>query len=99
MARRELSVLTEGHTFLEGPRWHEGRLWLSDFYTHGVMAVSLDGTVEPIAESTPAAFGPGLAAGRAPADRLDARPQAAAARSGRQPQRACRPSQQWPAGM
>ncbi|MGT2429128.1 SMP-30/gluconolactonase/LRE family protein [Cupriavidus basilensis] len=50
MARRELSVLTEGHTFLEGPRWHEGRLWLSDFYTHRVMAVSLDGTVEPIAE-------------------------------------------------
>ena len=50
MAHRELSVLTEGHTFLEGLRWHDGRLWLSDFYTHRVMAVSLDGAVEQIAE-------------------------------------------------
>ncbi|WP_420993881.1 SMP-30/gluconolactonase/LRE family protein [Cupriavidus sp. 30B13] len=50
MAQRKLAVLTEGHTFLEGPRWHEGRLWLSDFYTHRVLAVSLDGRVEQIAE-------------------------------------------------
>ncbi len=50
MAQRKLSVLTSGHTFLEGLRWHEGRLWLSDFYTHRVLAVSLDGAVEPIAE-------------------------------------------------
>ena len=29
-------VLTEGLRFGEGPRWHDGRLWLSDFYTHQV---------------------------------------------------------------
>ncbi|MGO4328462.1 SMP-30/gluconolactonase/LRE family protein [Cupriavidus sp. 2TAF22] len=50
MAQRRLSVLTEGHTFLEGPRWHEDRLWLSDFYSQRVIAVSLDGSVEQIAE-------------------------------------------------
>ncbi|MGN6189939.1 MAG: SMP-30/gluconolactonase/LRE family protein [Conexibacter sp.] len=27
---RELRLLGEGFTFLEGPRWHDGRLWLSD---------------------------------------------------------------------
>jgi sugar lactone lactonase YvrE len=36
---RELSVVVEGMTFVESPRWHEGRLWFSDFYTQRVMAV------------------------------------------------------------
>ena len=29
-------VLAEGLYFGEGPRWHEGRLWFSDFYDHAV---------------------------------------------------------------
>lgn len=39
----ETSVLTDGLTFGEAPRWHEGRLWLSDFFTHSVKSVSLAG--------------------------------------------------------
>jgi sugar lactone lactonase YvrE len=55
----ELSVLLDGLTFPEGPRWHEGRLWFSDFYAHEVVAVDLDGTRETIAEvgSQPSGLG------------------------------------------
>ena len=37
------SVLTEGLYFGEGPRWHNGRLWFSDFYAHAVKSVGSDG--------------------------------------------------------
>ena len=37
------TVLTQGLYFGEGPRWHEGRLWYSDFYAHAVMSVGSDG--------------------------------------------------------
>src|SRR5438045_867854 len=33
----------EGLYFGEGPRWHDGRLWFSDFYDHAVFAVDMDG--------------------------------------------------------
>ena len=49
MADRTLTPVVEGYTFLEGPRWHDGRLWLSDFYTHKVIAVTAEGKVEEIA--------------------------------------------------
>ena len=29
----------------EGPRWHDGRLWFSDFHAHSVSSVSLAGDV------------------------------------------------------
>jgi sugar lactone lactonase YvrE len=45
-----LATLLDGLTFPEGPRWHDGRLWFSDFYTHRVLAVSPDGIVETIVE-------------------------------------------------
>jgi sugar lactone lactonase YvrE len=32
------TVLAEGLSFGEGPRWHDGRLWLSDFYSHSVLS-------------------------------------------------------------
>ena len=48
MPKRELSVLVSGYTFLEGLRWHEGRLWASDFYTGKVIAVDLLGRAEVI---------------------------------------------------
>lgn len=38
----------DGLSFGEGPRWHDGRLWFSDFYRHAVFAASLDGDVEEI---------------------------------------------------
>lgn len=51
MTDARFSELTAGYSFLEGPRWHDGRLWLSDFYTHQVIAVDLvNGRVEKIAE-------------------------------------------------
>src|SRR4051812_36763901 len=40
---RETRVLTGGLYFGEGPRWHDGRLWFSDFYAHAVKSVSLAG--------------------------------------------------------
>ena len=42
---RATRVLTEGIYFGEGPRWHEGRLWFSDFYAAAVKSVSLAGDV------------------------------------------------------
>jgi sugar lactone lactonase YvrE len=42
---RETRVLCDGIYFGEGPRWHEGRLWFSDFYAHAVKSVSLTGDV------------------------------------------------------
>jgi sugar lactone lactonase YvrE len=35
--------LCDGIYFGEGPRWHEGRLWFSDFYAYAVKSVSLAG--------------------------------------------------------
>lgn len=33
MQPRELQVIADGFTYLEGPRWHDGALWFVDFYT------------------------------------------------------------------
>ena len=43
MASRELATLLEGGGFFEGPRWHDGRWWVSDFYRAQVMTVQPDG--------------------------------------------------------
>lgn len=40
---RTTRVLAQGIYFGEGPRWHDGRLWFSDFYAHAVMSVSMAG--------------------------------------------------------
>jgi sugar lactone lactonase YvrE len=40
---RTTRVLAEGLYFGEGPRWRDGRLWLSDFNAHAVKSVSLAG--------------------------------------------------------
>ncbi|QUD89437.1 SMP-30/gluconolactonase/LRE family protein [Phenylobacterium montanum] len=40
---RTTRLLAEGIYFGEGPRWHDGRLWFSDFYAHAVKSVSLAG--------------------------------------------------------
>ena len=42
---RATSVLAEGIYFGEGPRWHDGRLWFSDFYAQAVKSVSSGGDV------------------------------------------------------
>ncbi len=43
-------IFLEGLTFGEGPRWHDGKLWFSDFHTKRVMTVDLEGRTETIAE-------------------------------------------------
>jgi sugar lactone lactonase YvrE len=40
---RGTQVLIGGIYFGEGPRWHDGRLWFSDFYAFAVKSVSLAG--------------------------------------------------------
>ena len=39
----ELPVFVRGLDFGEGPRWHDGRLWFSDFFQHTVSSVGADG--------------------------------------------------------
>jgi len=45
----KVEVLLDGLTFPEGPRWHGGRLWFSDFYSQRVLTVDLAGKSETIA--------------------------------------------------
>ena len=40
-----LEQVADGFTFLEGPRWHDGKLYVSDFYTGRVLNVTDDGQV------------------------------------------------------
>ena len=44
----ETRVLLDGFGMGESPRWHEGRLWFSDWGTREVIAVDLDGDSEVI---------------------------------------------------
>jgi len=43
-------ILLDGLTFPEGPRWRDGKLWFSDFYTFRVLCVGLDGRAEIVVE-------------------------------------------------
>jgi len=40
---RELTTLLTGGRFFEGPRWHDGQWWVSDFYRKAVFSVTTDG--------------------------------------------------------
>ena len=44
----QLELVLDDLDFGEGPRWHDGRLWYSDFYQHRVYAVSPDGERETV---------------------------------------------------
>lgn len=44
-----LTTVLAGLTFPEGPRWHQGRFWFSDFYTHRVIALTPEGWAETMA--------------------------------------------------
>jgi sugar lactone lactonase YvrE len=37
------SVVLDKHAYLEGPRWHDGRIWVSDLYTQQVVSADEDG--------------------------------------------------------
>ena len=47
---REMTVVLDGYSYLECPRWHDGRLWVSDFYTNQVVATDGRGSTEVMAE-------------------------------------------------
>ncbi len=72
-----------GLFFGECPRWHDGRLWYSDFFDHAVFSVSPDGErrVEVDFDGEPG--GPGLAPRRAAALQLPPRPRRSCARGAR----------------
>jgi sugar lactone lactonase YvrE len=44
----ELTRLIDGIDFGEGPRWHDGRLWYSDFYQQTVYTVTPEGGRETV---------------------------------------------------
>jgi sugar lactone lactonase YvrE len=45
---RQAQILKEGLGFVEGPRWHEGRLWLSDSTNGTVWALDPDAGIERV---------------------------------------------------
>src|SRR5579875_4220376 len=49
-AMAEFKVLLDNLAFPEGPRWHDGKLYLSDMHAHQVLAVTMDGTATVVAE-------------------------------------------------
>ena len=46
----KLEPFLDGLSFGEGPRWHDGRLWYSDFYVHQVRRVDEAGRAETVVE-------------------------------------------------
>lgn len=44
------SVLADGLGFPEGPRWHDGRLWFSDFHDQVVRTLTPDGRLDRVLE-------------------------------------------------
>ena len=55
----DATTLLEGRAFLEGPRWHDGALWVSDMHAQEVLRVALDGSVQVVArvEGDPSGLG------------------------------------------
>ena len=44
-----MEVLVKGLSFAEGPRWHNGALYFSDFYTHSVHRLDIDSSLHTVA--------------------------------------------------
>ncbi|WP_167679276.1 SMP-30/gluconolactonase/LRE family protein [Rhodococcus sp. B10] len=56
----DFSVVLEGYTYFECPRWHDGRIWVSDFYSGRVLSANADGsdaTVEAEVPQQPSGLG------------------------------------------
>ncbi|HXO54104.1 MAG TPA: SMP-30/gluconolactonase/LRE family protein, partial [Mycobacterium sp.] len=54
-----LQTLLGGRAFLEGPRWHDGALYVSDMHAHEVLRVATDGAVDVLARLDAAPSGLG----------------------------------------
>src|SRR5919199_745954 len=50
MTTRSLRTVLTGGSYFEGPRWHDGSWWVSDFYTHQVTRVAPDGGATVVTE-------------------------------------------------
>ena len=59
MTTRSLRTLFTGGSYFEGPRWHGGAWWVSDFYTHRVTRLTPEGadTVVTEVEQQPSGLG------------------------------------------
>jgi sugar lactone lactonase YvrE len=56
----ELAVVLNGRSFLESPRWHQGRIWVTDFFTHEVLSATETGgdlRVEAMIPQQPSGIG------------------------------------------
>jgi sugar lactone lactonase YvrE len=53
------TTLVDGRAFLEGPRWHDGAVWVSDMHAQEVLRVTPDGAVQVVArvEGDPSGLG------------------------------------------
>jgi sugar lactone lactonase YvrE len=52
-AVRDLEVVLDGFTFLESPRWHGDRIWVSDFHTQRVVSAAADGSDQRVEAEVP----------------------------------------------
>ncbi|WAL49414.1 SMP-30/gluconolactonase/LRE family protein [Rhodococcus pyridinivorans] len=50
MREHRSAVFSTGHQFLEGLRWHHGKLWASDFFSKTVKTFNADGSYTDVAE-------------------------------------------------
>ena len=48
MIEHQSAVLADNFAFLEGPRWHDGTLWVSDMWGHEVLRVTEQGSRKTI---------------------------------------------------
>ncbi|MEM1087471.1 MAG: SMP-30/gluconolactonase/LRE family protein [Pseudomonadota bacterium] len=55
----EIKTILKGRAFLEGPRWRDGALWLSDMHGHEVLRLSEEGACETVmtVEGRPSGLG------------------------------------------
>lgn len=57
---RVITEVVSDRSFLEAPRWHEGRIWFSDFYTREVVSARADGSgmrIEARVDQQPSGMG------------------------------------------
>ncbi|NIP95825.1 MAG: SMP-30/gluconolactonase/LRE family protein, partial [Akkermansiaceae bacterium] len=52
-------TLADGLTFGEGPRWHDGKLWISDMHGHRIVTCDMNGNIDEIhrVENRPSGLG------------------------------------------
>src|SRR4051812_50054494 len=48
MTTRSLTTMLTGGSYFEGPRWHDGSWWVSDFYRQQVSRISPDGAEQVV---------------------------------------------------